>query len=172
MDPQFKHVSSDPDFWDSINEKFFRKYSGIDRTHKQWAEQVITGQALTGPTGRRWPISMGVDGKGNPKVPWTTLTNYPVQGTAQDIMAVARISLMNRLKLLGNDILLISTVHDSIVCDVPKDKVDITAKLMYDVFKDLPANFAMIFGYKMKVPYACEVKVGYNLTEMETYVTN
>ena len=169
MDPQFKHVSNDPDFWENINQKFFRKYAGINNTHTQWAERVIIGQPLQGPSGRFWPIPMGVDNKGAAKVPWTTLTNYPVQGTAQDIMSVARISLRHRLAKVDNRILPISTVHDSIVADVEPKHVDITAKLMYDVFKDLPANFEKIFGYKMKVPYACEVKVGPNLTEMEKY---
>lgn len=168
MDKEFKHVSSDPDFWEDVNRKFFRKYSGIDHTHRQWAERVITGQPLVGVTGRVWPIKMDVDRKGNPKVPWTTLTNYPVQGTSADIMAVARVSLYNRMKKYNVEGKLVSSVHDSIVIDAPK--LDNIPRLMYDVFEDIPKNFKKLFNYEMNVPYACEVKVGPNLTEMEKYV--
>ena len=170
MDQEFKHVSSDPEFWDEVNKKFFNKYHGIDRQHKRWAELVITGQPIVGPSGRHWPVKMDVDRRGNPKIPWTTLTNYPVQGTAQDIMAVARVSLRNRLLQRRIEALLISTVHDSIVADVPKENLDIVSELMYDVFNDIPKNFLKLFGYKMNVPYACEVKYGENLTDMEKYV--
>lgn len=167
MDPDFRHVSSDPEFWEEVNTKFYRKYRGLDRKHKEWAERVIIGQDLVGPTGRRWPIRMGVDRKGNPKVPWTTLTNYPIQGTSADIMAVARISLRNRLRVHVPDAKVISSVHDSIVVDAPK--LDKIPELMHNVFADLPKNFEKIFNYKMNVPYACEVKVGDNLTEMTKY---
>lgn len=169
MDPEFKHVSSDPDFWDEVNRKFYAKYRGLDRKHKEWAERVITGQDLIGVTGRRWPIRMGVDRHGNAKIPWTTLTNYPIQGTSADIMAVARISLSNRLRNRVPDARLISSVHDSIVVDAPN--LDKIPEIMHDVFRDLPKNFEKIFNYKMNVPYACEVKVGDNLTEMEKYAT-
>jgi DNA polymerase-1 len=167
MDPEFRHVSADPEFWENVNRKFYAKYRGLDRKHKEWAERVITGQDLIGVTGRRWPIRMGVDSKGNPKVPWTTLTNYPIQGTSADIMAVARISLRNRMSRSHPEARLISSVHDSIVVDAPK--LDGIPEMMHNVFQDLPKNFEKIFKYKMNVPYACEVKVGDNLTEMEKY---
>jgi DNA polymerase-1 len=168
MDAQFKHVSNDPKFWDTVNEKFFRKYYGLDRKHSEWAELVITGQPIIGPSGRFWKIPMGVDNKGAIKVPWTQLTNYPVQGTAADIMAVARVSLNHRFKKYKVRGKIILSVHDSIVADV--EKIDNVPEIMYDVFRDLPSNFKKLFGYEMKVPYDCEVKVGKNLTEMEKYV--
>lgn len=169
-DKEFKHVSSDPEFWDKVNEKFFRKYNGIDRCHKTWAEKVITGQPIIGPTGRFWPIPMSSDRFGNPKIPWTILTNYPVQGTAADIMGVARVSLFNRLKNSNLKSVVTGTVHDSIVMDCPSSEIDKVSEMMYSVFEDLPKNFMKLFGYKMNVPYACEVKLGENLTDMEKYV--
>lgn len=167
-DPEFSHVSTDPDFWEEINRKFYQKYNGIDRKHKEWAECVVTGRPIIGPSGRHWPISMDVDYQGNPKIPWTVLTNYPVQGTSADIMAVARVSLYNRLRQHGRpEVKIVSSVHDSIVVDAPK--VDGIPELFYNVFRDLPENFRRIFNYKMNVPYACEVKVGDNLSDMESY---
>jgi len=168
-DHEFKHVSSDPDYWDDINAKFFRKYAGIDRCHQTWAEAVLSGQPIVGPTGRFWTIGMGTDKRGNPKLPWTTLTNYPVQGTSADIMALCRVAFFSRLKKTSLRSKYISTVHDSLVVDCPEEEVDIVAEMLYNVFSDLPKNFIKIYNYKPKLPYACEVKIGLNLTEMSKY---
>jgi hypothetical protein len=78
-DPDFGHVSTDPRYWDSVGEKFYRKYKGIDEQHKRWADLVVRGEPITGPTGRVWPITLGTDRWGNVKIPWTVLTNYPVK---------------------------------------------------------------------------------------------
>lgn len=77
-DPDFMHVSTDPQYWENVNELFFKKYEGIDKIHKKWAEQVVQGKPLEGPLGHFWPIPMGTDKYGNLKIPWTVLSNYPV----------------------------------------------------------------------------------------------
>lgn len=168
-DPQFIHVSSDPKFWDEINVKFFAKYHGIDSCHQKWAESVKQGHSIVSPFGREWSIDLDRDRFGNLKVPWTKLTNYPVQGTGADVMKVARISFWNRLqkKEWVNKVLLRSTVHDSIVVDVPEDLVQEVANLFHQVFDDLPKNFRKLFGYDWIVPLDCECKVGPNMRDME-----
>lgn len=164
-DPAFMHVSSDPKYWDAVGEKFFKKYSGIDRCHHKWAELVIDGQPICGPLGREWFLS-NRDKNGQVFVPWTTLTNYPVQGTGADIMMLARISFVRRLKATGWPVLLISTVHDSIVVDAPDEYVERVSNLMYQVFDDIPANIKKIFGYTWTVPMGAEIKYGQNMKEM------
>ena len=77
-DPNFMHVSSDPAYWDNVNEKFYEKYNGLDKKHKEWAQLVASGKPITSPLGRFWPIDLGTDKKGNIFIPWTILTNYPV----------------------------------------------------------------------------------------------
>lgn len=159
-DPAFMHVSSDPKFWDAVGEKFFAKYSGIDRQHKLWADAVVSGKSLVGPSGREWSISLGRDQHGNIKIPWTVLTNYPVQGTGADVMTIARISFYRRLKASGITALLVSTVHDSIVVDAEKEYVQALAKMFYEVFDDLIKNIKRCWGYDWIVPLDCEVKYG------------
>lgn len=159
------HVSSDPSFWDNINKLFFEKYYGIDNQHQVWKDTVFNGLPIVGPLGREWSI--------NPfnkygKINWTQLTNYPVQGTGADVMALARVSFANRLRKLGlsSVVLLISSVHDSIVCDAPKEYLDIVARLFMEVFADLQKNIYKLFQYEWKTPLACEVKYGPNMKEM------
>ena len=161
-DPAFMHVSSDPQYWEDRNHAFFEKYKGIDNLHLRWAQTVAAKKAIVGPSGRQWYIPI------ENKIPWSMLTNYPVQGTGADIVMIARISLRKRLKALGlTECLLVSTVHDSIVVDCPKKYVDIIAKLMYTVYEDIPINFKNLFNYEMSIPFGCEVKVGPNLLHME-----
>lgn len=162
VDPAFSHVSNKPAFWDDVNEQFYRKYNGLDATHKEWCDLVVAGRDIVGPTGRAWTIPMGTDYNGNRKIPWTTLTNYPVQGTGADAMMIARISFWRRLSASKLPVKLVSTVHDSIVVDAPASCVTDVVRLMYEVFDDLVKNINLIFKCDWNVPLACEVKIGPN----------
>ena len=165
VDPDFMHVSTDPAYWDNVNELFYKKYEGVNDCHYKWKEQVFNGLSITGPLGRFWHIEpFNQYGKIN----WTIFTNYPVQGTGADIMAIARVSFFKRLKKdgLSGLILPISSVHDSIVVDSPKSELSTVANLFYEVFADIPKNIEKVFGYKWVVPLACEVKCGPNMKDM------
>jgi len=110
---------------------------------------------------------MGRNYRGELKIPWTVLTNYPVQGTGADVMMIARISFYRRLKAAGIPSLLVSTVHDSIMVDTSSIYVDAVVNLFYQVFDDLVDNIRRTFKYDWKVPLACEVKVGMNMADMK-----
>lgn len=169
--PDFMHVSTDPEFWDNVGEKFYAKYNVVDKKHKEWADLVLRGQPIVSPFGREWLISMKETRYGL-EIPWTVLTNYPVQGTGADIMMIARVSFANRLKRLGlssklrGEVKLVTTVHDSIGLDVQADEdVQLLVNLFHQVFDDLPANFKRLFGYDWAVPLECEVKAGPNMKD-------
>lgn len=165
-DPAFMHVSNSPKFWDTIGEKFYAKYDGIDAKHQEWKDLVVSGMPIRGPSGRVWDISMGRDWKGELKIPWTVLTNYPVQGTGADVIMLARLSFHRRLKAAGIPVLLVSTVHDSIVVDCASMYAAIVARMFYEVFDDLIANIARCFRYEWVCPLACEVKMGMDMLNM------
>lgn len=168
-DPDFMHVSSSAKYWDQVNEKFYKKYYGLDEQHKRWAQDVVQGRPIQGPLGRFWPVEMGVDKHGELFIPWTILTNYPVQGTGADVMMIARISFLKRLKKLDltNVVKLVSSVHDSIVVDAPAAYMQQVTNLFHQVFDDLILNIKRSFGYTWEVPLACEVKYGPNMKDMK-----
>lgn len=166
-DPDFMHVSTDPKYWDAVGEKFYGKYHGIDMCHLKWAECVAQGKVIEGPFGRDWKVDMKRNRRGDLELPWTTLTNYPVQGTGADIMMLARISFARRLRALAYPCLLISTVHDSIVVDCSDDDyIQPIVNLFHQVFDDIPMNIKKLFGFDWNVPMNCEVKIGKNMKEM------
>ena len=159
------HVSSNPKYWDAVNVKFYKKYSKLDEQHKKWADIVINGKKIYGPLGRSWDIKMTRDFRGELKIPWTIFSNLPVQGTAADVMMLARISFAKRIKDI--ECKLISTVHDSIVVDSPTENLQQLTDIAYQVFDDLPLNIKKIFGYDWVVPMTCEAKFGPNMKDTQ-----
>ena len=159
-DPDFMHVSTSATFWDEMNEKFYSKYRGIDKCHHEWAKTVAARKPIVGPFGRSWLVDMG------DKIPWTTLSNYPVQGTGADIMMLARISAYNRIKRAQIPCDFISTVHDSIVVDCLSRYRDDISQIFHSVFADLAGNIRKLYGYDWIVPMACECKYGPDMKNM------
>lgn len=167
-DPDFMHVSASQKFWDGMNEKFYAKYKGLDAKHKEWMRIVAMGKPIEGPM-RDWFIPMGVNYKGESKLPINALTNYPVQGTGADVMMIARISAYRRIKAMEIPCDFISTVHDSIVLDTEEKYLEQLKKIFDDVFADIPANIKKLFGYDWTVPMACESKYGPNMKDMHKF---
>lgn len=168
VDPNFSPVSSSSKFWDGINEQFYQKYSGLNELHMEWARTVSAGQPILSPFGREWVIPMETDRMGGPKMPWTKFTNYPVQGTAADIMVLVRLLLKQRITHAGIKHLFISTVHDSIVLDIPnEDDLQQIADIAFGVFRDLPDYIRQIFKYGWVTPLTCEVVYGPNMKDMQ-----
>lgn len=169
VDPDFMHVSTSVKYWNTVGEKFYAKYSKLEILYQTNAQKVINGVPLTGPLGRFWPITL-LPNKytGNLEVPETLIVNYPVQGTAADVMMIARLSFWNRLQKLpfANEVRLILTVHDSIVVDAPKVYQQEIINLFHEVFNDLQPNIKKLFKYDWVVPLECETKVGMNLKDM------
>lgn len=165
-DPDFMHVSTKPEYWDAINEKFYAKYFKLNEQHFIWKDLVLNGKPIVGPLGREWFIEY----KG--EIPWQVLTNYPVQGTCADVMALARVIFRKRLneKSWGKLVLLITTVHDSIIVDCPNHLINDVTLLFYAVFRDLPLNIKNIFNYEWVTPLACECKIGPTMKNMQKFV--
>lgn len=166
VDPDFMHVSDSPKFWDDVNEKFYKKYHGLDKQHNIWADTVLRGKCIEGPLGRQWKIPLT---PGSVKIPWTTLTNYPVQGTGADVMMLVRLSAKRRIQERKHlhRVQFISTVHDDIKHDTPSEHIEELTDIYYSVFEDLPKNIKKLFGYDWVVPMACEAKYGPNMGNMQ-----
>lgn len=165
-DPDFMHVSTSPNFWDDMNEKFYNKYDSLNKTHHRWKDIVMSGKPIVGPLGREWHIPIHRDFRGELKIPWTTLSNYPIQGTGADIMMLVRLSAHKRMQKANIKADLISTVHDSCVWDTTEEFLLPIKKICDDVFADLPKNIERLFGYKWDTPMACESKYGPNMKDM------
>lgn len=169
LDPDFSGISNDPKYWDNINEQFYKKYQGLDAWHLELGRTVASRKPIITPFGREFMIPLRPDGK----LPWPTLTNYPVQGTGADIVSIARVSLRNRLKGMRlTEVLPVSTVHDSIVLDLPSRLVDTIGKLATEVFLDLNKNVERLFKVRFPIDFPGEVSYGPNLADLKTWEPN
>ena len=157
-DPEFTHVSKSDRFWQDIIDQFYGKYQGLYRWHSSLVREVVRTGQLVMPTGRTYKYEK------NERNEWprTTILNYPVQGLGADLMAIARVSLFKRIKKLGIQCDFISTVHDSIILDTPKDNVANVLQVINDVWRDIPKNFEVLFKVPFDLPCRVDCKVGEN----------
>lgn len=164
VDPDFMHVSTSVDYWDEVGEKMYTKYKNIRKIHTEWKRIVSQGRNIVGPSGREWKFQQKVNWRGEMEWPVNNIINYPVQGTGADVMMLARLMFASRLKKKGlSKVLLLSTVHDSIVLDTPSEHIQELVNLFHEVFRDLPKTIDKCWNYIWKTPLACEVSVGYNM---------
>lgn len=170
VDPNFMHVSTSVKYWDEIGRKFYEKYNGLDSWHISMGSRVAKKQPLVSPLGLEWTIPLGTK-YDEYAIPWTILTNYPVQGTAAVVMAIARVSFFNRIKKRGllGVCKLVSTVHDSITVDVPEQYAEEVKDMFASVFADLVGNIKRLYGYAWTVPLECEAKYGMNMKDMKKF---
>lgn len=171
-DTNFIDVSNSESFWQNVIDEFYNKYTGLGQWHKDIVAKAMRDRKLTMPTGRVYNYEPEVK-YGKVKWPRTKILNYPVQGLGADLMAIARVSLANRLKGM-KDVKLINTVHDSIIVDFNDkvcDNISIV-RLVDKCFTDIPTNFKKLFGVEFNLPMRVECQVGPNWGNMEIINVN
>ena len=170
-DPDFRDIGNES-FWQDVIDAFYNKYQRLYKWHEEIQFKAKREQKLIMPTGRIYHFEPEVKFD-RVKYPRTKILNYPVQGLGADLMAIARVSLRNRLKG-KKGIQLVNTVHDSIIVDFdPKvcytnDLVNIVDKC----FNDVPDNFKKLFGVVFNLPMRVECEVGNSWGNMETIHAN
>jgi len=165
-DPDFSAVSTNPKYWQTVIDAFYDKYRGLNRRHLQLIQEATTTGRTISPFGRVHEHSPKANGEWH--VP--DITNHINQGCGADVMAVARVLIGARWEQSKLEGELISTVHDSIVFDVPSKNVIPCTKMIHEVFKDLPKAISKAYGVDWNLPLLCEVGAGNdmkNLTEVQ-----
>ena len=171
-DTNFTDVSNSESFWQNVIDEFYSKYTGLGEWHKKIVATAMKDRKITMPTGRVYNYEPEVK-YGKVKWPRTKILNYPVQGLGADLMAIARVSLANRLKGMEK-IKLINTVHDSIIVDFDSkvcDNISIV-KIVDQCFTDIPLNFKKLFGVEFNLPMRVECQVGPTWGNMEIVNVN
>lgn len=116
-----------------------------------------------------WMQHNGVMTSFNP----TTIKNYPVQGFATaDIVPLVLGKLYRNIKQKEEwrgKVLLVNTVHDSVLLDLCKEFVVECASLVKDVMESAPEYLKEEFGIEFNLPLKAELKIGPNWLEMEEY---
>lgn len=152
---------------------FKEHYAEISATQAAWINKVVAHKELTTPYGMvfYWPTAkMNRFGYVNVS---TEVSNYPIQGFATaEIIPIALVYFWHRSD--GTGIVVLNTIHDSIINRVPKDKAEVFEQLskqclttdVYDYLRD-------IYDYHFHVPLGVGIKLSRNwgLTKKETVYT-
>lgn len=101
----------------SFREAFFAQFSGLRRWQQQTIQKGKKSNVSQTPSGRR-TFFTGQERKAS------RFLNYPVQATTADGLKASMILLHRKLKLFGDAVRIIMTLHDEIVLEVRQEIVD------------------------------------------------
>ncbi len=164
-DPDFRGVSIRQDFWQGVIDRYYAKYTGIAKWHKQLILEAQTNGRLTIPSGRYYPISPDY----TKREPWphTIIKNYPVQGFGAELVMLARLRANQLLSESGLEAQLVGTIHDSIVVDTPTANLYNIGKMLKQSVEEVPQYVKRLFNYDFKLPLTCEIAYGPNKKDMK-----
>jgi DNA polymerase I-like protein with 3'-5' exonuclease and polymerase domains len=141
---------------------FRERYPELAKTQQDWVNYVLRKKRLKTLWGLTfyWPTAkMSQSG-------WVNVTasvyNYPVQSLATaEIIPIAVTYLWHRLRELDDKVMLVNTVHDSVVAEIHPDaepafKDAVKRSFERDVYKYLQRVYGIVFD----VPLSSEVNVG------------
>jgi DNA polymerase I-like protein with 3'-5' exonuclease and polymerase domains len=154
---------------------FYTRYTGVKKYHEEIVakaekEAIVSYDPAksgpqytyyhTSPTGRhyifnKYPSEYKVGLSFSP----TELKNWPIQGFATgDVVPMMVGILLRKLEeaKLTPDVKLVMTVHDSVVLDVPIDKLQECAILAKETLEDAPKYLKSIFN----IDFPCQLGVG------------
>jgi len=167
-DPDFRAVSTSQDFWQDVIDKYYTKYKGIAKWHKQLLAEAQEHGRLTIPSGRYYPIVPDITKRES--WPLTIIKNYPVQGFGADLVMLARLRASQLIRERGlEEVKLIGTIHDSIVVDCPGRMLDKVAHILKQSVEEVPMFCKKLWDYDFSLPLTCEVSYGPNKTDMKDF---
>lgn len=164
--PLFGGMSGTPD--DVRYYKFFQeKYNGIYQTQEGWAYTVLREKQLRTETGLifYWPdtkLEGGTRRGGGYIKNRTSIFNYPIQSLATaEIIPIALVYFWHRSKALKLQMMLVNTIHDSIIAELPPEEEGVFRELANFCFTvDCFRYLKSVYGVRFTVPLGCETKVG------------
>lgn len=165
LDSQFNHISSDPNFWQKIIDEYYTKYEGLHEWHQYLVHEATTTGKVICPTGRSFDYQPYLK-NGDWVWPRTTILNYPVQGTGADLVSLARVEFWKLFKREKIDGVLVSSVHDSIVCDVNNNHVEHCGELLKEAVEKIPELFQKTWDLVFNLPLKAEISAGNNMKDL------
>ncbi len=152
--------------------EFFKaKYKGISDTQRGWILSVINNKELTTPYGMKfyWPEVKVSTRTGHVNV-GTEVHNFPVQGLATgEIIPLVLVHFWHLIEDTG--IVVVNTIHDSIISLVPKGSEELYEELSKWCFTD--AVFPYLskgYNFDFVAPLGCGIKLSRNWGESPTEI--
>jgi DNA polymerase I-like protein with 3'-5' exonuclease and polymerase domains len=165
---------------------FYTRYTGVKRYHEEIVAKAEKDAVVSydpdksgpqytyyhnSPTGRHYIFNKYPNEyKGGLSFSPTELKNWPIQGFATgDVVPMMVGILLRKLEdaKLTPDVKLVMTVHDSVVLDVPIDKLQECAILAKQTLEDAPKYMKSIFNIDFPCQLGVGVEAGFNWQDKE-----
>lgn len=145
-------------------EKWAKRYSGLVATQNSWCHKVAVEKRLITPWGLRYYFPHArVDANGYLNVK-TSVYNYPIQALATaEIIPIAVVYLWHRIREAGleDKIVIVNTVHDSVIVELHPDYVDTLRELAIQAFtRDVYTYLREVYGLTFELPLGIGYQVG------------
>ena len=153
------------------------RYPGVAQMKKDWYEQVeYSAEWKNGECFGYYPHMFG--GKftyvkedsyrGDLQFGYTKVINYPIQGGCAEILKLFLRELRGFLNAQYPEVVLVNTVHDSIILDLPPGtNKHVLARSIKDIIAHLPKTIEGEFGFKFNLPIKGDIDVGSDWYDME-----
>jgi len=169
-DPDFNWISESTKYWKKRIDAFYEKYTTLSQWHTSLIEQAVWTGGYVLPTGRLYRYTPVQHPKRGLEWPRTQILNYPVQGLAAEIVKIARILVYRWLRNQWPGVLYISSVHDSLVFDVPNADLKTVLALVGQICTvETTKVFEELFGVPFDLPLKVDISYGLNQKEMKEW---
>jgi DNA polymerase I len=138
---------------------YFEGYPGIEEfLRRTLADCARTGYVSTILGRRRAIRDVRADAGRQRNLAERTAINTVIQGSAADLIKLAMIAVLARLRCEGSPARLLLQIHDELIFEVSRDGLDGLARL---------ATEEMAGAYRLDVPLKVDVKAGPNWADAE-----
>lgn len=159
-------------------EFFKEKYEGIASAQRAWIGSVLSDKYLRTEWGMRyyWPDTK-MDRSGYVRNS-TSICNYPVQAFATaECIPIALVYFWHLTRVMQAEMLLVNTVHDSIICELPPEEEGLFHALCkHTLITEVEDYLSDVYDVKLTVPLGAGVSVSHCWGDKEaeeyTYVSD
>jgi len=158
----------------SYYEAFKRKYAGITDAQQRWINQVLSSKEKCLET--EWGMKYYFPGTKMQRSGYVTNTtsicNYPVQALATaEIIPVALVYFWYYARAMGLELLIVNSIHDSIICEFPPGEEGMFVELSRQcLIHEAGAYLKEVYNVDFVAPLGCGVKVATHWSEGEEKV--
>ena len=137
-------------------EAYFQRYSTIHALQEHFLEKARKEGYASTLLGRRRLIP-DINGKGlSKRLAEGAAINTPIQGSAAEIIKLAMISVVRRLRSEAMDTRMVLSVHDELVFDVPEAEIQKASTIIKEEMENVIV---------LEVPLVVEIGLGDNWLE-------
>lgn len=138
-------------------DSYFARHSGAREFLDNCVKEAEAKGFVTTILGRRLPIPDIASSNGNVRAfAQRNAINYPIQGSAADIIKMAMVRVFDALRKEGLKSRLIMQVHDELVFEVPENEMEVVERLV---------RREMEHAASLRVPLKVDVNYGGNWSE-------